>query len=211
MRKIVHDGCCMVQGDIEFCRERHTYLHVPTKKKLTPVSHVIQRVYSTKSWDGVDPAVVENARRRGDAVDGYMARYVREQRVVIAAGERSDVVERLVVAHRVWETNFSGMQAESQKIVFSVEDEVAGTMDFHIPGIVVDLKCTYYTEVAWILQLGAYGEYSQSDRGGIIHVSPKTYPEGGRWLEYDMDVCKGYWRQALAWWKQTKSMEAIVR
>lgn len=211
MKKVIHDGCCVTQGDIEFCRERHTYLHLPTKKKLTPVSHVIQRVYSTKSWDGVDPAVIENARRRGDAVDAYMARYVREQRVVISAGERSDVVDRLVIAHRVWEANFNGMAAESQKIVFDLEDEIAGTMDFHIPDIVVDLKCTYYPEVAWILQLGAYGEYSHSSRGGVIHVSPKTYREGGRWLEYDMEMCKAYWRKAIEWWRNTKSMETMVR
>lgn len=207
LKKTNHGDCCRVHGDIRYCATDHTYLHVPSNQQLTSVSHLTQVVYSTKSWDGVDPAIVENARRRGEAIDKYMADYVR-YRTVTVSDESSDVVDRLILAHRLWESLFGGRPAEVQKIVFNLDDGIAGTMDFYVePSIVVDLKCTYYSETAWILQLGAYAEYSNAERCGIIHVSPKVYREGARWLEYDPVLCREYFRKAVAWWKETKAME----
>ncbi len=209
MAKTLHNGCCVIRDDIHYCSTDHTYVHLPTKRKLTSVSKVIQCVYSTKTWDGVDPSIIENARRRGDAVDKYMSQYIRERRVVVE-GEQSDVIERLKIAHRIWEQKFSGLKAQPQKIVFSLEDGIAGTIDFLIEGeIVADLKCTYSREHAWVLQLGAYLTYSDAHRGGVIHISPRTYPDGGTWIEYNPDTCRHYWKMALAWWKETRSMEKL--
>jgi hypothetical protein len=198
-----------VQGEILFRESTHEYFHQPTGRKLASVSSVISTVYNLKSWDGVDPAVVENARVRGSAVDAYMASYVRNQRLEIL-NELADVTERVVIAHRVWEQEFHGLPAEPQLIVYSLEDGVAGTMDFFVDRrVVVDLKNTYSKERGWILQLGSYCDYAptKAERAGIIHVSPKTYPKGGAWIEFDVAECRRYWRMAVSWWKETKTMK----
>lgn len=200
-----------VDGDILYRDSTHEYFHRPTGKKLASVSSVIQTVYSTKSWDGVDPAVVENARIRGSAVDRYMTAYVRDSRLELSGDEGEDVQNRVRIAHRIWEEQFHGMPAEAQKIVYSLEDGVAGTMDFFVNrSIVVDLKSTYNLEKGVLLQIGAYVEYAPSEeieRAGIIHVSPKVYKDGGRWVEYSIPECLRYWRMAVSWWKETKSMK----
>src|SRR5439155_17906785 len=90
------------QGEIQFNPDTHEYFHVPTRRKLLSVSAVIATVYSTKSWDGVDPAIVENARIRGSLVDRYMSTYIRDGQVVIE-GESADVTDRIKVAHYWYE------------------------------------------------------------------------------------------------------------
>lgn len=201
----------IIQGDIRYRDSDHSYFW--GTKKLTSVSDVIRTVFSTKSWDGVDPAVVENARIRGSKIDRYMAEYVREGRVTID-GESSDVVERLVIAHRIWEQEFHGLKAEAQKIVYSLEDMIAGTLDFFVDGrILVDLKCTYNLEASYILQLGAYASMSPVpvERAGIIHVSPKVYDAGGAWVEYNMAACMHYWDQAKKWWLASRDMAKTAK
>ena len=201
----------IVQGDIRFRESTHEYFHIPTGRKLASVSQVINTVFNLKSWDGVDPAIVENARIRGSAVDAYLTRYVRNQRLDIL-NELEDVTQRVVIAHRIWEQEFHGLPAEPQKIVYSLEDGIAGTMDFFVDNrIVVDLKNTYSLEKSVVLQLGAYVEYAPVDpppsRCGIIHVSPKVYRNGGKWIEYDVAMCRTYWRAAVDWWQMAKMMK----
>ena len=199
------------QGPIQFDPTTHQYLHVPSRKKLTSVSNIISTIYSTKSWDKADPEVVENARERGVAVDRHMSTYVREGTVTVD-GESEDVLNRVIIAHRIYEEHFGGLQAESQKIVFSVEDGIAGTLDFWVDRkIIVDLKNTYSIEKSYILQIGAYAEYCPvaPKRCGVIHVSPKVYREGGRWIEYDGDTCRKYWRKAVQWWKESIEMSKL--
>lgn len=197
-----------VQGDIRFREHDHTYWHTPTGKELVSVSKVINTVFNLKSWDGVDPAVVENARRRGSAVDKYLTQYVRDQRITIL-NELHEVTERVVAAHRIWEEQFHGLPVEPQLIVYSLEDCVAGTLDFYVDRrIVVDLKVTYSLERAWWLQLGAYSEYAPEspERAGVIHVSPKVHKKGGIWIEYDVEACRRYWRHAVTWWKLSQQI-----
>src|SRR6266704_119705 len=164
------------QGDIQFNPDTHEYFHVPTRRKLLSVSEVIRIVYATKSWDGVDPAIVENARIRGTLVDHYMSTYIRDGSVIIE-GESADVTNRIKVAHYFYESLFFAMPAEAQVIVYSLADGVAGTMDVWVDRrIIVDFKSTYSIEHSWVLQLGAYAEYAPvaPERAGIIHISPKT-------------------------------------
>ena len=197
-----------VQGDIRFRHADHSYAHVTTGKKLEAVSHVISTIYSTKSWDGVDPAVVDNARRRGGSVDQYLSEYIRNGTVTIA-GESDEVSQRICIAQSVFEDQFGGLAADSQRIVYSLDDGIAGTLDFWVDNrIVVDLKNTYSTEHSWVLQLGAYVTYApkKPERCGVIHVSPKVYKEGGRWIEYDPVSCSLIWKDAVYWWKRTRNL-----
>lgn len=211
MAKTVHNGCCIIQGEIRYCETDHSYIHIPSGQKLTSVTTVVKRICSDKSWDGVDPATVEHARQRGSAVDKYMEQYVRDRRLTLVR-EASDVVERVKIAHKVWESLFGGGMAETQKVVFNLSDGIAGRMDFWIENqIVADLKCTYYSEFDWVLQIGAYGEYADAKQGGVIHISPKVYSDGGRWLNYDMEKCREYWRQAVAWWKTTEEIRLFAK
>lgn len=197
-----------IQGDIRLREHDHTYWHVPTGKQLTSVSEVIRVVYAAKSWNGVDPAVVEHARLRGSAVDRYISEYVQRGSIHIA-GESSEVCERVVIAQRLFEREFSGLPAEPQRIVHNLDDGVAGTIDLWVDNrFLVDLKCTYSTEHSWVLQLGAYATYAPSvpERIGVIHVSPKVYADGGRWIEYDPVACRAIWNDAVYWWKRTKNL-----
>jgi len=196
----------IVQGDVRFREHDHTYIHVPTNTKLASVTKVINTIYSPKSWDNADPAVVENARVRGEAVDRYISEYIREGRVQIE-GESPDVQRRVVSAVAIFEEQFAGLPAESQVIVHSLEDGVAGMMDVWVNRkIVVDLKNTYSIEKSWILQIGAYAEYAPEppERAGIIHINPKIYKNGGMWIEYDVGGCRRYYRKAVEWWKETQ-------
>lgn len=200
-----------IQGDIQFKDADHSYTHLPTGKKLTPVSRVIETVFSTKSWDGASPEVVENARWRGVEVDNYLTEYLRLGEVTIPrdSEEDQDVANRVMVASRIYEAEFLGLPVEPQWIVYNLEHGIAGTLDFWIDSrIIADLKSTYQAEKAWTLQLGAYAEYAPRpvERAGIIHVSPKVYPSGGVWMEYDVEACRRYWRKAVEWWFETKDL-----
>jgi hypothetical protein len=196
----------IIQDGIRFRSRDHSYTHIETGVRLASVSEVISTVYAKKSWDGVSPEIVETAKIRGIAVDYWMTRYLREGSITIE-GESYDVRDRVNVAVRIFESQFAGLQAETQKIVFSLDDLVAGMVDFWIDGrIVVDLKNTYSTEKGWLLQLGAYCTYVPQpvERCGVLHVSPKVYKQGGMWIEYDVELCRSYWRAAVEWWKLTR-------
>lgn len=200
----------IVSGDVRFRPSDHSYLHIPTMTKLAPVSRVIDTVFATKSWEGAKTEVVDNARYRGQVIDRYMTEYVRSSKLTVEDDD-PDIINRLTVAHRIWESEFHGLPAKTQKIVFNLKDGVAGTMDFWVDQrIIADLKVTYNVEKKWILQLGAYAEYApeEPERAGIIHVSPKVYKTGGIWMEYDVAACRRYWRKAVEWWEESKSMKA---
>lgn len=210
-----------IQGDIRFRDLDHSYTHIPTGKKLTSVSRVISTVYSIKSWDGVKPEIIENAKLRGIAIDRLLSEYVRERVLSLNPvdpydEEALDLRLRILTAHRIWEDEFSGLPAEPQLIVYNLVDGIAGTMDFFVDRrVVVDLKNTYSKEPgSWALQIGAYCSYAPApvERAGIIHISPKVYTkDGGRWLEYDVDECRKYWRMAVEWWKETQLMKGEKR
>lgn len=204
----------LVQGDIQFNRVTHEYLHLPTKKKLTSVTTVVKAVYNKKSWDGVDESVVENARERGIKVDDYIAEYMTTGVVTMPEGERQDVVDRVIIAHKLIEENYGNrISCEPQKIVYNLDLGIAGMCDLPIDNEVVDLKVTYSPEVDWAFQIGAYAEMGDYASCAILHISPRFYKDtvGGRLLRYDVEQCKGWWREAVAWWLRTKEIENAQR
>lgn len=204
-------SCCLIQGDIRYCDREHSYTHIPTNRKLESVSNVIRTVYNKKSWDGVEEAVIENARIRGSRVDQYFADYLRTGYVEIPEGERIDVIERMVIAHRIFEGTYADRKSgRSQVIVYSLEDGIAGTADIVVDDhIVVDLKATYSPEVSWILQIGAYATYLPADEAAIIHASPKFYKKigGGKLIKYNADYAKQLWASAVKWWHEINEVK----
>lgn len=206
--------CCLIQGDIRFCRTEHTYTHIPTRRKLDSVSKVIKQVYAKKSWDGVDESIIENARERGSLVDDYVATYMRTGVVEMPEGERQDVVDRVVIAQGLIEEHYPDrVNCEPQKIVYDLNIGIAGCADLPIDDSVIDLKCTYSPEVDWAFQIGAYADMGNFANCAILHVSPKFYKDsvGGRLLRYDVEQCKGWWREAVAWYLRTKEIESAQK
>lgn len=182
-------------------------------RELASVSSVIRTVYNKKTWDGVDEAVVENARIRGSLVDDYFSEYLRTGFVDIPEGERMDVLDRVIIAHKLFKKHFGDIAAIPQVIVFSLEDGVAGTVDIDCDDLAIDLKATYSPEPSWILQLGAYIKYKGAKRGAILHVSPKLYKNngGGKVIHVDADEAVKLWDDALVWWKRTKDLENAIK
>lgn len=204
----------IIQGDIQFTRSDHSYVHLPSGKKLASVSSIIKKVYNAKSWDGVAEDVIDNARVRGLIVDKYMSEYINTGVVEMPEGERQDVVDRVVIAHRLLEANYGDrIEAQVQHIVYNEDFGIAGTPDFIIDGEVVDLKVTYSPEVDWALQIGAYAFMGGCKKASIIHVSPSFYKTsgGGRLITYDVEQCKRWWFMAREWWEETTRMESAAK
>lgn len=189
-------------------------MHLPTRKKLTSVTTVIKTIYSRKSWDGVDEEVVANARERGIRVDSYISEYMRTGVVEMPEGERQDVIDRVIIAHRLIEENYGErISCEPQRIIYDLKLGIAGMADLPIDGEIVDLKCTYSPEVDWAFQIGAYADMGNFQSCAILHISPKFYKDsgGGRLLRYDVAHCKQWWREAVAWYLRTKAIEEIQK
>lgn len=193
-------------GKVRLRTNDHTYWL--DKKELIAVSKVIDTIYAVKSWKGVDPMIIENAAKRGLTVDHYMSEFLRHGSITVDDSEEVQTYVRIAVA--LWEAHFARIPAIPQQIVYSVEDGIAGMMDFWIgDDTLIDLKCTRQVETSWILQLGAYAHMSPTfpKKLGVLHVSPKLYVEGGRLLWYDVATCIRYWGKAKAWYAETRSME----
>lgn len=199
--------CCGSIGatGIRLCPDHHRYYL--GDRELASVSKVISAVYPRKSWDGVDRAVVDNARVRGEAVDRLLAEYATTGNVTVPPGTRIDVIQRFEICQLWWDKNVNGVPVEAQKILYSEADGVAGTPDFVLGDYILDLKNTYQAEISWVLQLGAAVDYGKASTAGILHVSPKVYREGCRLLKYDADDCRQIWRQAVTWWKTIQRLE----
>jgi hypothetical protein len=200
----------LIQGasqEVRFDAEAHRYFL--GSRELKSVSAIIRTVYSPKSWDGVDPDVVEKARDRGERVDKYLSAYVGAGNVIIPYGESDDVKERFEIAARLWDQAYpNGIAVHVQHIVYSEEDGIAGTADFLVDGeTIVDLKNTYRPEHSWKLQIGAYSAYSGATNARVLHISPKVHPSGGTWLKYNVADCKAIWQDAVKWYKRTLEME----
>lgn len=192
--------------------ETHTYSDDQTGRIYTSVSRVIEDVYPRKSWDGVNPAVIQNANERGKRVESYFNEYILTGRTAIQPGEREDVTDYVTRLLEWWEE--SGMVANSvQRIVSDEEYGIAGTIDIlaavishsRVSGMIVDLKCVSQLQKAYKLQLGAYVEMSGADAPtvGLLHVTKKKV----RLVEYDAEECADLWRVARSWWLAKQRLE----
>ena len=188
--------------EIRFCSDHHRYWI--GDRQLESVTHAVNSVYPRKSFDGVDPAVVEHARERGVRVDGYLTQYVTTGHVVRPAGEWKEVDDRLERCIDWWDKNVNGQRVECQKILYSERDGIAGTADFVFDGYVLDLKNTAQPEASWALQFGAYGEYADAHRVAALHSTKDSC----RLIEYDAAECRELWREAMRWRATLARIEA---
>lgn len=199
--------CCGSIGNrdgIRFCAPDHRYWL--DDRELVSVSKVIATCYPKKSWDGVDRAVVERARTRGERVDRYLSEYVATGNVTLNPGEWREVDERVEIAVKWWDQNIRG-RVHVQKILHSERDGIAGTADFVIGDSVIDLKNTAQLEKSYKLQMGAYGEYADAGSLHVLHVNPKLYKEGCRLIAFDRDACRDLWRKAVTWFQTIREIE----
>lgn len=202
-----------VPEGIRFCKPCHRYW-IDTRE-LTSVSAVIDRIFKKKSWSDAaekDPVTafnVLNARERGERIDKYLERFVITGELDIDEDERADVVQRLDMIIPWWNSHMpEDAVITPQKVVYSEEDGVAGTMDFLIDdgeggGTVMDLKNTYSPEKAWALQVGAYMTYADAGQGSVLHVTKDRI----FLIKYDPSACIRIWEQAMDWWKAIQEIE----
>ena len=189
--------------EIRFCREHHAYRF--GDQELTSVSKVIRKVLPT-DYSMVGPAVLENARIRGERVDLHFMTYLSTGNVTIPPGERSDVVERLGRLIDWWDK--SGLTAiGTQMIVFSKLDGIAGMLDITVDTregktTVVDLKCVSALQPSYKLQLGAYLNYGGADECAIIHVTKDKV----RWVDYDAVKCRTSWNKCKDWYMEMNAL-----
>ncbi len=187
---------------MRLCVSHHRYFL--GDQELVSVSKVIRTVLPT-DYSGIMPEVLEHARGRGERVDRYFCEYLRTGTLTIAPGEWADVVSRLSLLIRWFDK--SGMTVESiQETVHSKQDGVAGTMDLRAGGV-VDVKVVSELQPSYALQLGAYAEYGQEDGAGIIHVTAKDC----RFVPYDVNQCKAWWRQAVEWFRTMQEIKVYPR
>lgn len=194
--------CKSVSSTIAMCPDHHKYWL--NGNELASVSKVISQVYPRKSFDGVDPAVIERARERGVRVDRYLAAYVTTGDVTTEPGEWIEVLQRLERCIGWWDKNMNGTRVDCQPILYSEAHGVAGTADFRIGDFVLDLKNTAQAEASWKLQLGAYGEYGNSAKVGILHSTKDSC----RYLDYANQECRDMWMEAIRWRSTIARIEA---
>jgi hypothetical protein len=184
-------------NEIRFCSDDHAYWL--SDKRLTSVSAVIKAIFPT-DYSMVDPAVLENARIRGERVDKHFTTYVTTGNVTIEPGERSDVVDRLSRLIDFWDKNGYNVTS-AQKIVH--DDTIAGTLDLEISDeYIMDLKCVSALQPAYKLQVGAYLSLGGYDRAAIIHVMKGKV----KLVPYDAEECRGIWKRGVEWYKTMKAL-----
>jgi hypothetical protein len=187
----------------------HTYMRGDTR--LTSVSSVIRSVWPIRpSWDGVDEAVIENARDRGIVVDELFSRYIAGTLDKIPAGTRLDARDRFYALKNWWDHS-AYVSASSQ--VLLADDTIAGTADLVIDGPleIWDVKNTASIESSYSLQVAAYCDLYEAQtgvmptRGGVIHVTqPKAKAATVRIVEYDLSVAVSEWRLLREFWAMTQ-------
>ena len=104
-----------------FCCPHHRYFK--GKKEFTSVGRVIKTLLPS-TYDGVDPAVLEHARVRGERVDAYFSEYLRSGTVTLNAGEWQEVLSYLEKLIAWWDKQ-PAQVAQVQEIVYSEGDGIA--------------------------------------------------------------------------------------
>jgi len=167
--------CEVVAAEVTFCEEHHVYKRAG--KRLVSCTQLLKRVWAfPPDFSKADPAVLENARDRGIAVDALFTSYVRGQLTAIPAGTREDAME-LFWRLKKWHDAQKFASAQAQVIL--ADDEVAGMTDLRADGWLYDVKCTYNIEPMYHLQLGLYAilhhaTYGEPVKGlAIVHVTKR--------------------------------------
>lgn len=182
--------------ELRLCTEHHRYW--VSDRRLASVSSVTESVLPT-DWTKIPRDVLDNAKDRGVTVDAWFCEYLRTGTVnlpVPRVKDREEYLERLIA----W-WNKSGLEADTiQEAVFSLDDGVAGTLDFRCGDTIVDLKCVASLRPAYELQLGSYVHYhpdAKVRKAAILHVT-KT---GVKLVPYDAHRAVERWKTAVSWWR----------
>lgn len=164
--------CEVITGTVSFCSDHHAYyLH---GNRLAGVTSVIKDVLP-QDYDGVPEGVLENARVRGVELDTLISRYVAGDLTEIPLGTREDVAELFFRFHD-WFCKQNFKKAEAQVLVH--DNEIAGTADLRLDGVIYDVKCTYnilpshHIQVAGYCQLGDSG-IMRAGYGRVIHLTKR--------------------------------------
>lgn len=182
---------------VRFCEEHHSYWR--GDKRLASVSSVIREVWPVKpSWDGVDEAVIANARERGVECDQLFSGWINGTLKEIPVGTREDARERFDALRNWWKAR----PAMAQEIV--ADDEIAGTVDLIIVGggaEIWDIKNTAQIESTYSFQIAAYCDLyermygDRPKKGGVIHVTkPKDKPVKVKAVPFNLETALSEWR-----------------
>src|SRR5438876_7239342 len=204
MKAEIQEACvCGLEERADIFRCPH-FRYFKGKKEFTSVGRVIKTLLPP-AYDGVDPAVLEHARIRGERVDAYFSEYLRSGTVTLNAGEWQEVLNYLERLINWWDRQ-NLHATEVQKIVYSESDGIAGTLDIRTTGAIYDVKCVSQCQPAYALQLGGYALYADSKNlpdVGIIHVTKN----GVRLVNYTALHCAEQWANAVAWYQTLKELQ----
>lgn len=170
-------SCEIITATVNFCEHCHRYWL--GGRELTSVTKVIKDVLPP-AYDGVAQDTLEKARERGIVVDALITAYIRgEASANFPQVQFREVLEEappLFEKFRVWFEAQKFKKAEAQVIVH--DDEIAGTLDLYLDGVVHDVKCTYnvmpshHIQVAGYWQLGDSG-IMRAGYGRVIHLTKR--------------------------------------
>lgn len=166
--------CGVVATGLTFCEECHRYWR--GGEEVPSVTRIVREVLPS-SYEGVDPAVIENARERGVEVDTWFCRWLVGDAEEIGDGVlREDSAKILTGLCEAWPeiaaksiAGFADFEPE-MKVQHRVDGgSYAGTADMFCDlgslwrPAVIDLKCTYEPLISHVVQLGAYAKALNAD------------------------------------------------
>jgi hypothetical protein len=170
--------------------EDHTYWDEHSGKQVPGVSRVIRAAGYGRSLGHIDPAVLENARRRGVAVHAA-CRDVDETGLPDTSAEIGPYVASFLKWASDYGMPFTGNKWE--ELVYGDENLwVAGRLDLRCwvgaDHWVIDLKATSELHEENQIQVAGYATlaemmFSQKFRSGILHLTPRTTTKPYRFLE----------------------------
>lgn len=188
---------------VRFCEEHHSYWR--GDKRLASVSSVIREVWPVKpSWDGVDEAVIANARERGVECDQLFSGWINGTLKEIPVGTREDAMERFWALKDWWTAGpaINRIRCVSAQEILA-DDEIAGTADLVIGDDVEiwDVKNTAQIESTYSFQIAAYCDLYERQwgvrpkRAGVLHVTkPKDKPVKVKAVAFNLETALSEWR-----------------
>jgi hypothetical protein len=223
------DGCLCESPartrEIRFCDLHHRYFF--GQEKFDSVSSVI-RTMMPSAYDTVDPAVLENARVRGQLIDKYFSEYVMDVEDLATLDEFQEMIEpffrqdqykkpnqhadncrlRLEALLNWWERRgnalSTGRAVVAQEIVYDEQKRVAGTLDIGAGDAVYDIKVVSKLQPTYKLQLGAYASMRGASEVGIIHVAADKVGL----VRYPVDTCILDWLSCWNWFDTRRRLTA---
>lgn len=173
-------------------------------RELTSVSRVLKSTWPIPpDFSKADPAVLDNARERGIAVDRLFSAYVEGKLDRIPAGTRTDAKDLFMKLMEFWNARPDAEKPARAQVLLA-DHEIAGTCDILTAnGTIWDIKASYNIEAIYQLQLGAYADlydrtYGVLPKLGIIHVTARLARP--QLIPLDARECLDDWRKVREMW-----------